>query len=68
MSSSGFYTNRIRYSDMLGRLSDIGFDVEVIGIDRWERVPDSKFLMSKMFSALPDSELNISGFDIILKK
>ena len=68
MSSSGFYTNRIRYSDMIRRFSNVGFDVEVTNIDNWDVLPDRKSFMVKKFSNLPDSELRISGFDILLTK
>ena len=68
MSSSGFYTNRIRYNEMISRFINIGFDVQVINADRWEILPDKKKFMSKKYSILPDSELCISGFDIILNK
>ena len=68
MSSSGFYTNRIRHNDMVKRFNDVGFDVEVINIDKWDFLPDRKSLMVKKFSNLSDSELCISGFDVILTK
>ncbi len=68
MSSSGFYTNRIRYSDMIRRFSNVGFDVEVTNIDNWDVLPDRKSFMVKKFSNLSDSELRISGFDILLTK
>jgi len=68
MSSSGFYTNRIRYNEMISRFINIGFDVQVINVDRWEILPDKKKFMSNKYSILPDSELCISGFDIILNK
>ena len=38
-SSSGFYTNRIRYSEMLRLFGEAGFDVQVCGIDRWPSLP-----------------------------
>ena len=67
MADSGFYTNRIRYSDMLDRFANAGFQVEVVGADRWDRLPTSKRSMAKEFRSLPDHELCVSGFDVLLR-
>ena len=68
MSSSGFYTNRIRYKEMIKKIQDAGFDVELVNIDKWDKLPDRKSLMQRKFSKLSDSELCISGFDVLLTK
>ena len=53
---------------MIDRFNNVGFDVEVINIDKWEFLPDRKSFMVKKFSNLSSSELCISGFDVILTK
>jgi len=68
MSASGFYTNRIRHKDMISRISRAGFCVEVVNIDMWDVLPDNRELMTKRFSELPDDDLLISGFDMVLTK
>ncbi len=39
MARSGFYTNRLRYSEMLSAFQQAGFQVEVAGTDRWAEPP-----------------------------
>ncbi len=67
MSKSGFYTNRICYQEMLGFMSSAGFDVEVVRVDRWEKVPTPRNKLSKEFHAIPDDDLRVSGFDVVLR-
>jgi SAM-dependent methyltransferase len=38
MASSGFYTNRLRYSEMMDIFRSTGFGVDVIDVTRWEKV------------------------------
>lgn len=66
LSSSGFYTNRIRFSEMQKHFIEAGFRVEVTNIERWERVPTACRKMSAPFRSLPEEELNVSGFDVLL--
>ena len=66
MASSGFYTNRIRYSEMLQLFQQSGFDVEVIGVDRWASLPTPRAKLAADFRHLPDDELCVSGVDVLL--
>ncbi|MBN2570042.1 MAG: methyltransferase domain-containing protein [Deltaproteobacteria bacterium] len=63
---SGFYTNRIRYNDMLNYFEITGFDVDVIKIDRWSELPIPRNKLSAEFRSLPEDDLLISGFDVVL--
>ena len=65
-ASSGFYTNRIQYSQMLQLFSDAGFAVEVTDIRRWENLPTPRNKLAQEFREIPDDELCISGFDVLL--
>ena len=65
-AESGFYTNRIRYEDMLTRFKAAEFDVEVCGVDRWSRLPLQPSQLDVEFAALPEDELKISGFSVVL--
>ena len=67
MADSGFYTNRIRYSDMISRFEHAGFVVEVLAVDRWESLPTPREKLSEEFQVLSDDDLSISGFDVILR-
>ncbi len=66
-SSSGFYTNRIGYSEMLRLFEDAGFDVEVCGINRWSSLPVARRNLAPPFKDLPEDGLRVSGFDVILR-
>lgn len=67
MATSGFYTNRIRYSEMLGLFENAGFKAEVVQIDRWERLPTPRLKLAKPFRSLPEEELCVYGFDVVLR-
>ncbi len=66
-SSSGFYTNRIRYSEMLRLFDDAGFEVEICGIDRWPSLPVARRSLAPAFKDLPEEDLRVLGFDVILR-
>ncbi len=66
MSSSGFYTNRIRYTEMLKLFREAGFEAEVTNVERWPDVPTAAHKMAAPFRNLPKEELTVSGFDVLL--
>ena len=68
MAQSGFYTNRIRYPDMLARFEDAGFDMDVTQVDRWDHLPVPREKISPEFFGFSDGELCVSGFDVLLCK
>ena len=66
MANSGFYTNRIRYHEFLNGFREAGFVPEVYRIARWDTLPTPRSKMAPQFAILPDSELQVSGFDVYL--
>jgi SAM-dependent methyltransferase len=66
MANSGFYTNRIRYTEMLTIFEQSGFNVEVVRADRWERLPTPREKFAEAFRDISTDELLVSGFDVIL--
>jgi SAM-dependent methyltransferase len=66
MANSGFYTNRLRFGQMLNLFRQAGFAVEVLATDRWPTLPLPRRVMADRFRALPDEELCVRGFDVIL--
>jgi SAM-dependent methyltransferase len=66
MSQSGFYTNRIRFKEMLKLFEVAGFDVMVLQIDRWSQLPTPRKKLSVDFRHLPEDDLSVSGFDVVL--
>lgn len=67
MSNSGFYTNRIRYSQMLEMMQLAGFQTQVTGVDRWNKLPTPRKKLAEEFRSVPEDDLLVSGFDVILK-
>jgi SAM-dependent methyltransferase len=65
MASSGFYTNRIRYSDMLARFERAGFETASVEAHRWPRLPIGRKALAPPFAALTDEELRVYAFDIV---
>jgi len=66
MATSGFYTNRLRYSEMMELFQYTGFKANVVGVDRWKEVPIQRNKLNKHFQTMSDDDLLISGFDVLL--
>jgi len=65
--NSGFYTNRIRPFEMLSYLKSANFDIEVVDELYWPKIPTPRSVMSKCFRELPDDELLLSEYQVILR-
>lgn len=64
---SGFYTNRIRYSEMLELFRMAGFYDKTVGIWRWPMLPLRRSSLCDRFACMTDAELCVSGFDVVLR-
>lgn len=67
MACSGFYTNRIRFKEMLNCFSSAGFRYEVIRKRFFEQLPTPRMRMSIPFRNLEDNDLMVSDFDVVLR-
>ena len=67
MARSGFYTNRIRYLEMLDLFGRAGFEVDVLNVERWEDLPTPMNRMASEFKNLGLENLRVSGFDVLLR-
>lgn len=65
MAKSGFYTNRIRQSEMLNIIERSGFKTEIINVDKWRTLPIERKRMNNKFSSLHEEDLIISGSDLL---
>ena len=63
---SGFYTNRIRFSEMLSFFEKAGFKINVISKNIWNKLPTPKSKLHKQFCQLSDQDLNIASFIVSL--
>ncbi len=67
-SRSGFYTNRIRFHEMLAIFTEAGFSYTLPRVLRWESLPLSRSELNDEFGTLTDDDLLVSGFDVVLTK
>lgn len=51
---------------MLNHFAEAGFDVEVCEVNRWQTLPTSRKMLAVEFHSLPESDLLIQGFDVVL--
>jgi SAM-dependent methyltransferase len=64
---SGFYTNRIRCTEMLDLFHEAGFAVDLRATELWDTLPIIRKNLDSRFSSLGDDELCIKSFDVILQ-
>ena len=64
----GFYTNRLRLSEMTGMMRAAGFTVEVAARERWDRLPISRPALELRFRSMSDDDLATWGAFIVLRK
>ncbi len=67
MADAGFYTNRIRYSEMLRLFKEVGFEPDVTRVLRWDKLPIPRKRMASEFSVLSDDDLLTYAWDVILR-
>jgi len=60
IASSGFYTNRIRFGEMIRIFEALSFEVQVLNKVEWQTLPISKKYLNVQFRSMPDAELKIS--------
>ncbi len=65
---SGFYTNRIRYKEMVALFDKAGFDCQFPRVVRWETLPTPRVKLDEAFRDLSDDDLLVSGFDVVLRR
>src|SRR5580700_7918565 len=64
MANSRFYTNRLRYLELLRLFREAGFKPEVIRKTEWETLPTPRQKMAKEFAVLAEEDLKVSDFDV----
>jgi SAM-dependent methyltransferase len=66
MANSRFYTNRLRYMELLRLFRQAGFEPEVVREIRWKTLPIPRRKMAKEFALLSEEDLQVSEFDVLL--
>jgi hypothetical protein len=67
MANSRFYTNRLRYQELLRLFREAGFEPEVVRKTEWEALPTPRPKMAEQFASLSEEDLRISDFDVLLR-
>lgn len=68
MAGSGFYTNRLRFSEMLECFKTAGFRLNVLAVNRWDRSPIARSLLAPEFRHLSEDDLLVKEFDVLLTR
>lgn len=68
IASSGFYTNRLSHAAICARARAHGFAVSETQRSLWPEPPLLRARLAPEFRGLPDDELRIAGFALVLQK
>ena len=68
MARSGFYTNRLRHSEMIDVFRQAGFAVEVVATSQWDHLPTPRHSMAEEFRRFGDEDLLVKDFDVLLRR
>jgi SAM-dependent methyltransferase len=67
LARSGFYTNRIRFSEMMTVFTAEGFTVERLATSRFGSLPLPRASLAPEFRSLSDDDLMVNGFNVVLR-
>jgi Methyltransferase domain len=67
MAQSGFYTNRLRFGQIMQVFADERLAVESLKIQKFASMPLRRSALALEFQGLPDEELMVSGFHAVLR-
>ena len=65
--NSNFYTNRLRFSEVVRIFEESGFEVKVLDISHYNTIPIRRKLLSKEFSHLSDEDLSVSETHLVMQ-
>jgi SAM-dependent methyltransferase len=65
-AKSGFYTNRLRYGEIVKIAEQAGFEVTTSETITWPTLPLAKSRLRPEYQAMDDDDLRVSSFTIVL--
>jgi SAM-dependent methyltransferase len=65
VARSGFYTNRVRCSELNRMLREAGFRTEVCRVRRWGALPTPLSSMASRFRSIPEEDLRVSEVGVV---
>lgn len=66
MARSGFYTNRLRMSDILAVFASAGFRIDSLAAARWDALPTPRRALAREFAGYEVPELLVKSFAVTL--
>ena len=67
-SKSGFYTNRIRFSQMIKIFTDNKFQIHLCETEYWEKFPMDRSKLHEDFAFFEDDDLKIKAFNVLISR
>ncbi|MGD1934168.1 MAG: methyltransferase domain-containing protein [Candidatus Phaeomarinobacter sp.] len=67
-ANSGFYTNRIGYTEMVTAFADAGFDVAIKEVQMWQECPLPAQSLAGEFRDRDEDDLKVAGFRIVARR
>lgn len=67
IAQSGFYTNRLRFSEMIEMFQGAGFLTEILAVSQWGEPAIRRQSLAREFRQLGDADLRINAFDVVLR-
>jgi hypothetical protein len=64
MARSGFYSNRVRFSEVRDLFRQAGWDTEVTSSNRWSALPTPRRALAAPFRSMSDDELLVADFAV----
>jgi hypothetical protein len=64
---AAFYTNRLRLSQLIALCREVGFEVELPEVNRWDRLPVAREKLAPPFRTMADDDLNVKTIRIVLR-
>jgi hypothetical protein len=65
-AKSGFYTNRIRFLEMLRLFEEAGFTYQIVNKNIWDKIPVDTGKLQIEFRRLPIKDLIVTEFTVLL--
>jgi hypothetical protein len=65
---SGFYTNRLRASQIVNIVCKVGYEILDQQNDTWDKLPIDRSVLAAPFASMPDEELLIRSMDLVVRK
>jgi len=67
MARSGFYTNRLRMSEIVAEFEAAGFDVGALKTSCWDALPTPRAALAREFQSWDSAELLVKTFEVVLR-